>query len=797
MVCAVGKLSDGETERMGGTMRTRVALPLALLLSMMTGGRAAAAGQPSLEQGFTNPPASARPWVYWFWLNSNITREGITADLEAMKRVGIGGVLIMEVDQGAPVGPVAFMGPQWRELFKHVAAEALRLGLEVNMNNDAGWNGSGGPWIKPEQSMQKVVWSETSLEGPKHFDGKLPQPPTVAGFYRDIAVLAFPTPGAFRIAGIQGKALFERQGVPPAADTKLPAEMVIDPARMADLSAKTDKDGHLAWDVPAGKWTVLRFGHTSTGACNGPAPASGTGLECDKLAKEGIEAHFAAMMAKLVADVGPAAGKSLVATHSDSWEVGAQNWTARMREEFQKRCGYDPLRFLPAMTGRVVDSLEVSERFLWDLRQTVSYLLADNYAGHLAKLCQQHGLRLSIEAYGGPCDDMTYGGRADEPMCEFWIGGGAFETCKGMASSAHTYGKRIVGAEAFTAGDQERWLEHPATIRALGDRAFCEGVNRFVFHRYAMQPWLNYKPGMTMGPWGLHYERTETWWEQSAPWHEYLARCQFLLRQGLFVADLCYLQPEEAPQGFHIHNRSGYDYDNCTAEVVLTRMSVKDGRIVLPDGMSYRLLVLPNVSTMTPPLLRKVKELVEAGATVVGPRPLKSPSLSDYPKCDEEVKRLADELWGDCDGKTVKEHALGKGRIVWASRPKRPWRRWACRRTSRRPASSAGFTAASAGRRSTSSPTAASKLRMPPARSAWPASAPSCGSPRRARSCPLHPTKRPTGGLPPLLRGCRSGSSRAARSSWCSAAAPRRLRSASSPSRAMARSCSARRRRRP
>ncbi len=648
------------------TIRCAVA---AVLLSGLLSACHGAEPASQLERGFAQPPDAARPWVYWFWLNGNITREGITADLEAMKRAGIGGVLIMEVDQGIPLGPVAFMGPAWRELFRHVVSEAQRLGLEVNINDDAGWNGSGGPWIQPEQSMQKVVWSETNLEGAKRFEGMLPQPQAVAGCYRDIAVLAFPTPGAFRIDNIQGKAAYERRGVAPASEAKLPPEMVIGRGRIMNLSAQMDKEGRLTWDVPAGQWTVLRIGHTATGVMNAPSPESGRGLECDKLSQEGIEAQFAGMMDPLIADVGSAAGKTLVATHIDSWENGAQNWTARMREEFQKRRGYDLLPFLPVFSGRVAESLEVSERFLWDLRQTVSDLVVENYAGHMAQLAQQHGLRLSIEAYGGPCDDMTYGGQADEPMCEFWIGGGAFETCKGMASSAHIYGKRILGAEVFTADDRERWQQHPGSIKALGDRAFCEGVNRFVFHRYALQPWLNYRPGMTMGPWGLHYERTNTWWEQSRPWHEYLARCQYLLRHGLFTADTCYLQPEGSPQGFSTHRRNGYDYDDCTAEVVLTRMSVRDGQIVLPDGMSYRLLVLPQVTTMTPPLLRKVKELVEAGATVLGPRPLKSPSLSDYPKCDEEVKHLADELWRDCDGKTVKEHACGKGRIVLGFTP--------------------------------------------------------------------------------------------------------------------------------
>jgi len=615
---------------------------------------------------FVKPPDSARPWVYWFWLNSNITREGITADLEAMKRVGIGGVLIMEVDQGAPVGKAAFMGDQWRSLFKFAVAEASRLGLEINMNDDAGWNGSGGPWITPEQSMQKIVWSETDVAGPRRFEGVLPQPETIRGYYRDIAVQAFPTPGAYRIADIRGKALYERREVPPAAETELPAKMLIARDRIVDLTAKMEASGRIVWDVPEGKWTVLRFGHTSTGVENAPAPLSGRGLECDKLGPEGIEAQFAGMMAKLVDDVGPAAaGSTLVTTHIDSWENGAQNWTKRMREEFAKRRGYDPLPCLPIVTGRVVDGLEISERFLWDLRQTVSELVVENYAGHMAELAKKNGLRLSIEAYGGPCDDVTYGGRADEPMGEFWIGGGAWETLKMMASSAHTYGKPILGAESFTAGDRERWLQHPASIKALGDRAFTEGVNRFVFHRYAMQPWLDYRPGMTMGPWGLHYERTNTWWELAGPWHEYLARCQYLLRQGTFVADILYVRPEASPQEYKWHERKGYDYDDVPAELLLKKASVENGRVVLGTGTSYRVLVLPETARMTPGLLKKVQELAAAGATVVGPvRPTKAPGLKDYPACDAEVERLAEDLWGAgkvLTGRTAEEVLSGRG----------------------------------------------------------------------------------------------------------------------------------------
>ncbi len=318
------------------------------------------------------------------------------------------------------------------------------------------------------------------------------------------------------------------------------------------------------------------------------------------------------------------------------------------------------------LTGRVVGSLEISERFLWDLRQTAAELVVENYAGHMAELAHKNGLRFTIEAYGGPCDDITYGGRADEPMGEFWIGGGAWETLKQMASSAHIYGKPILGAEAFTAGDRERWQQHPASIKALGDRAFCEGINRFVFHRYAMQPWLDHRPGMTMGPWGLHYERTNTWWELAGPWHEYLARCQYMLRQGTFVADICYLQPEASPQEYKWHERKGYDYDDCTR-----RGPADDGRpsrtggSSSKGGMSYRVLVLPDTTRMTPALLKKVAELAAAGATIVGPtRPTKAPGLTDYPNCDAEVERLAEELWGQgkvITGKSAEEVLAGAG----------------------------------------------------------------------------------------------------------------------------------------
>jgi hypothetical protein len=633
-----------------------------------------------LADNFVHPPPSARPWVYWFPLDGNITSNGITADLEAMKRAGIGGVLYMETDQGAPRGPAEFAGPLWRGLFEHICSEAHRLGLQVNMNNDAGWCGTGGPWITPELSMQYVVWSQTNVDGPRRFDAILPQPTVKKDFYRDIAVFAYPAPAEnYPLANVRRKSAESAGEV--ATHTEFgtpPAGIEVPRQRLAILTQRLNPGGRLVWNIPPGRWTILRMGHTSTGVENHPAPPGGLGLESDKLSRKATDAAFAGLMAKVVKDSKPLAGwgKTLVSTHIDSWETGSQNWTPLFRREFLRLRGYDPLPLLPVMTGRVMDSLEVSERFLWDIRQTVSDLMIENYAGRMRKLANSRGLRLSIEGYSGaPADDMAYGGRADEPMGEFWSFPRflAANSCAEMASTAHTYGKRILGAESFTASDSEKWQGYPGSIKELGDWAFCEGINRFVFHRYALQPWTNpdRAPGMSMGPWGLHYERTETWWEQSIAWHEYIARCQYMLRQGLFVADLCFLEPEGSPQDFHSpiksgFERPGYNFDGCASEVALTRMSVKNGRLVLPDGMSYQVLVLPRVETMTPALLRKIKKLVAEGATIVGAPPLKSPSLSDYPKCDREVRELAKELWGGGpQPNALTERTFGKGRIFW------------------------------------------------------------------------------------------------------------------------------------
>jgi len=630
-----------------------------------------------LESGFKNPPAQARPHTWWHWMNGNITKQGITADLEAMKKIGLGGAQIFNVSESIPDGPVKIMSPEWRELVKFAVSEADRVGIELCMHNCTGWSSSGGPWVTPEHAMQMVVFSQTAVKGGQKFSAVLEKPKTTVDFYRDIAVFAFPTPknDAARIKDIGVKAGFGYRYNQQPDLAAAPEGAAIKRESIVELTGKLGADGKLEWDVPAGDWTVLRMGYTPTGVENAPSPVSGQGLECDKLSRGGLDASWNGLMGPVIKDLGPLAGKVLNNCLIDSYEMGGQNWTPAFREEFKKRRGYDPLMMLPVVAGRFVGSGEESERFLWDFRRTIADLFADNYYSYFAELCHKSGMQASIEPYDGPFECLLSGRDADIPMGEFWVGGAESYSCKLAASVAHTYGRQIVGAESFTAVPQTgKWLNHPYSLKSVGDLMYTVGINRYIIHRYAHQPWMDKFPGMTMGQWGTHFERTTTWWNQGSAWVQYLARCQYLLQQGRFVADLCYFPGDAAPNDVPFNmdlKTKGYDYDAVNADVLFGRMSVKDGRLTLKDGMSYRAMVLPEVAFITPRSLARVAELVKQGATVIGPRPSRSPSLTDFPKADAEVVKIAGEMWGDADGKTVKSHALGKGKVIWGDAPEK------------------------------------------------------------------------------------------------------------------------------
>ncbi len=626
-----------------------------------------------LESNFINPPAQARPHTYWFWMNGNITREGITADLEAMARVGIGGALILNVagSHGCdiPPGPVDYFSEAWLDLLRHAAGEAKRLGLELGLHNCAGWATTGGPWIKPEYAMQALACTEVKVDGGCRIERKLPQPEICEGYYRDIAVLAYPTPedDRYRVQKWQSKAA--QRGGPSGRQPDLrpcPPDAAIPTDAIVDVSRHMRKDGMFVWDAPKGNWTIMRLGHTPTGSVNHPSPDAGRGLEIDKLSRAGLDVHWREGIQPVLDHLGPLAGTVLKSLHIDSYEAGLNHWTPRMREEFKKRRGYDPTRYLPALTGRLVGDGPTTDRFLWDFRRTVADLFAENHYGYFADLCRGHGMMFSTEPYTSAFEGLSVAAKADIPMGEFWANGGYSHTLKLAASIAHTHGRAVAGAEAFTAAPAiGRWHQHPGALKVVGDMAWTRGINRFVFHCYAHQPWMGIVPGMTMGQYGCHFDRTNTWWEPGRAWMRYIARSQFLLQRGDFGADVLCFGGDAAPNGpanGRGLKQAGYDYDGCGTDIMAV-LKVKDGDLVLPSGRRYRLLVLPNTPFLRPALARKVRELVRAGATIVGPKPKYTPSLGDFPASEREVRSIAEEVWGKCDGVEATCNRFGKGQV--------------------------------------------------------------------------------------------------------------------------------------
>jgi len=780
-----------------------------------------------LEENFKQPPASSFPQAFWFWMNGNVTKEGITLDLEAMKQVGIGGLINFDVGTGIPKGPIKYLSEEWLQLKKHAINECDRLGLEFIMHNCPGWSASGGPWITPELAMQEITWSETYVKGGSQIQINLAKPANRLNYYRDIAVIAFPSlegedllqnvrlssrsgevdatlmngkdPKGVIVEPAQGenawlqfefaqpyeaklitffisaiatdktkikpldfgeptsvlleasddgiqfrtvirintgletelllgdkfivfdipltkakyfrlsstgvrrykqvqfsgitrlKNWFEKTNhrarnymyvaeastIERINDQLVPAGSIIHFDKILDISQFVN-DGLLGWDAPDGNWTILRIGFTPTGALNHAAPDTGIGLECDKYNSSAITFHFNNMMKDLLPIIKPLAAKGKAGLEIDSYEAGGQNWTPGFEHVFGKRWKYDINKFLPILAGgRIVDSVDKTERFLWDVRRTQADMIAENYYGRFHELCHEHGITFYTEPYeSGPMEEMQVGSKTDVNMGEFWNGISSsaptktpiLRTPKLASSVSHINGQKITGAEAYTSEpDSSRWQEYPFALKGLGDKIFTAGVNRLVIHRFAHQPHPSAFPGMTMGPWGIHFERTTTWWKESKAWLTYLARCQYMLQEGRFCADLLYFTGEDAnmytkatPDDLNPPPPEGYSYDIINAETILKKMKIVESKIVLSGGLTYRVFVFQNFKVVTLALLRKLRELIFQGMILVGEKPEHSAGLGDN---DDEFTKIVKELWDDSN--ISGEKRLGKGRLFW------------------------------------------------------------------------------------------------------------------------------------
>jgi hypothetical protein len=437
------------------------------------------------------------------------------------------------------------------------------------------------------------------------------------------------------------------------------------PEQTLDISKYMAADGTLSWDVPEGEWIILRTGMRSTGVTNSPASVEGTGLEVDKMSKKHVAAHFDAFIGKIIERIPAKDRKTWKLVVQDSYETGGQNFTDGFFEDFKERYGYDASPYLPVFYGHIIGSPDLSDRFLWDVRRMVADKVAYDYVGGLRDICHKHGLGTWLQNYGHwgfPSEFLQYGGQSDEVSGEFWSEGNLGDIENRAASScAHIYGKPKVSAESFTCGGGA-YTRYPAIMKRRGDWSFTEGINNTLLHVYIQQAYEDRYPGID--EWfGNEFNRKNTWFKHIDLFTLYIKRCNFMLQQGLNVADVAYFIGEDAPKMTGIRNPEipkGYSFDYINAEVIVRDLSVKDGKLTLPHGTSYRVLVLPELETMRPEVLQKIEQLVSEGAVILGPPPSRSPSMKAYPEADKQVNSTAKKMWGDL---SVKQRSYGKGTI--------------------------------------------------------------------------------------------------------------------------------------
>ena len=500
-----------------------------------------------LAQAFTAPPEAARPYVLWMWMGCNISRLGITRDLEAMKEAGIGGATIFSladtlipwagVIEKSPTPEIVTWTEPWWAMVHHAASECRRLGLELILHNCAGYESSGGTWITPELAMQEVIWSARQVTGGASLVLTLNKAAVDPHPHSQFPELYIPSLGKIAAPVVEGRKTYYRD----IAVVALPAEGVPTLDRVLDLTAKMNAQGELRWDAPEGEWLIYRFGHTTTGAMIQPAQWDAIGLECDKMNAEAVTFHVQHVLGEIRKHLGDLAGPTMTTLYFDSYEAGDPTWTPKMRAEFLARRGYDIVPWLPVLAGRTLGSQSDTDRFQADFQRTVKDLYRDCYWAVPRALAHEAGLQFVAEPYTGPWEIDEVVRFLDHANMEFWTNDGKYTPTAAdpIRECAYEFGQRIMGAEAFTTLPEfAHWDEHPAWLKPIGDAAFCAGVNRMNVHHFVQQPWgPQYQPGNAMGQWGVHFGRYQTWWEPGKAWFQYLWRCQTLLQAGALVPD--------------------------------------------------------------------------------------------------------------------------------------------------------------------------------------------------------------------------------------------------------------------
>jgi hypothetical protein len=644
----------------------------------LTPVRVFGAAAPGLEAKFRTPPPAERPWVYYWWVKGNVTRQSIKRDLEEMKAKGIGGFLLFDArgygEWITPPPPAAteFLSPQWRELVRFTMSEAHRLGLSMSMNLSTDGGALRAPWSTGANAPKKLIWTSTRVSGPRRFEIELAKPEQ-AHFW-EVALLA--VEGA---AGPDGTGNLSERWAEIDFTRKKPAPVS---GRVIDLAEKA-RGGRLVWDVPAGDWTILRFGGATMDQMYEREAAQGLKYDrdVDILNTAAVEDHFNKMAKLFLADAGPLAGKTLTYFYNVSWEGASPTWTPGFDRDFQKYRGYDWRPYLPVLAGLTVKDESTSRRFLEDYSRTIGDCFLNNCYRRLGELTHQAKMSWHSES-GGPwerekplfrySDQLAFWGANDMPQGEFWhqhtvkdIDGTRVmqSNMRSVAMSAHIYGRTLVAAESFT-DMHPHWKEYPAVLKPDIDSAFIDGTNHVVWHTFDGSPAEFGKPGLAYFA-GTHLNPNVTWWNDAGAFLSYLGRSQVMLRHGRFVADACVYASNNNylhwGRGKVWHGKAslqlpaGYTYDLLNTEVLLSRLAVRNGALVLPDGIEYRMLVLDLEDDVVP--VAVMKKIVELGKR----RPERVPGLASA-DADSQLRSLAVELWGGNETPHIRR--FGAGRII-------------------------------------------------------------------------------------------------------------------------------------
>ena len=611
-----------------------------------------------MSEDFNNPSGQYRPGAFWCWLNGNMTREGISRDLREMSEKGMGRAEIWDVaainnpDNYIPAGP-SFLSDSSVAMIKYAFDEGRKYGIKLGMVGSSGWN-AGGTWVEPEWASKQLFYSELIVNGPVKKIVELPFPEVPSRcpkddngmplYYKEVAVLALPFSDEKKLDNIQN---------------------------IVDLTDKVSQ-GKIDIDLPDGQWIIMRFICSNNGQMLiVPSPKS-NGLFIDFLDPESTKKHLSQFMNRLGINRGEKRDGGLTYLEFDSMELAEGiAWTDSMPSIFKTMRGYDITNYLPVLAGWTIS--DETERFLYDWKKTVSDQLIFSHYTTGRKFLEEYGIDLVAEAGGPgpptwntcPVDALKALGNVSIPRGEFWVRHRDIFLVKEVASAAHIYGRNVIDAESFTTW--RRWKDSPNDLKKIVDRAFCEGLNCVTFHTFASTGPEDGLPGRTYHA-GSDINHANTWWNKSGPFMDYLARCSYMLQQGLFVADAAYYYGDQAPNfwpTYHVVPEKiipedlgeGYDYDVVNSDVILNRMSVKDGKIVMPDGLSYAVLVLPNQDHMPLEVLLKLEEMVKEGATIIGQKPTEVPYLNNYSADNIKLAELANKMWeGNGDsGKIISE----------------------------------------------------------------------------------------------------------------------------------------------